>query len=662
MDAFRADWFSTAALLGLALLPLALAVGRVWPRLRRAALLAPPLAFLAMASIAQLLPARAPEESQVSGRPREIQSEGYVTSRACQACHPQQYGTWRGSYHRTMTQLATPASVAPPPVPVGFEYVHNYAVMQRGDRLWVASDDPSWAAAGAMPYDAKTRPTIQRPVVLTTGSHHEQVFWFSTGQKSKLGLFPFVYRIHDEEWLPYWAVFLQPDQPPTEIVGRWNYVCSRCHTTNARPGIASPDDMDTQVSEWGIACEACHGPAGEHVSVNRNPARRYGLHLGDAPDPTIVNPAELSAQRASQVCGSCHSVHTVAELEELDAAWKRGFRYRPGEDLEATRHIVRPRQRPWPPATRRIVANQPHFMEDHFWPDGMVAVGGREYNAVTASPCYVGGEFSCLSCHKLHKDPEDARSLSEWADDQLAPGMDGDSACIGCHASVAEALESHTHHPAGSSGSECYNCHMPNTIYGLLKASRNHEVASPSAQETVEAGRPNACNLCHMDRTLAWTAEHLESWYGIPAPEFTDAEHERTADAVLMLLRGDAAQRSLLAWHAAWAPAQQASGSDWIAPVLAPLLMDPYAAVRNVAYRSLSSLPGYEEITYDPFASPEAQASARWKVVEVWERTRAREGRPDASQVLLNPDGTLQAARLERLLSQRDDRRVVRTE
>src|SRR5437899_5744145 len=44
---------------------------------------------------------------------RPIQSEvaGYVTSNACRACHAENYASWHGSFHRTMTQVATPASI-----------------------------------------------------------------------------------------------------------------------------------------------------------------------------------------------------------------------------------------------------------------------------------------------------------------------------------------------------------------------------------------------------------------------------------------------------------------------------------------------------------------------------------------------------------------------
>src|SRR5947207_761531 len=44
-------------------------------------------------------------------RPVELPTGGYVGSAACRSCHPDQHGTWYGSYHRTMTQAATEESV-----------------------------------------------------------------------------------------------------------------------------------------------------------------------------------------------------------------------------------------------------------------------------------------------------------------------------------------------------------------------------------------------------------------------------------------------------------------------------------------------------------------------------------------------------------------------
>ena len=38
----------------------------------------------------------------------------FATSNACRSCHPSEYGSWHDSYHRTMTQIASPESIAAP--------------------------------------------------------------------------------------------------------------------------------------------------------------------------------------------------------------------------------------------------------------------------------------------------------------------------------------------------------------------------------------------------------------------------------------------------------------------------------------------------------------------------------------------------------------------
>src|SRR4030095_924696 len=78
----------------------------------------------------------------------------------------------------------------------------------------------------------------------------------------------------------------------------------------------------------------------------------------------------------------------------------------------------------------------------------------------------------------------------------------------------ASHLAEHTHHAPSSAGSSCVACHMPFTSYALFTAMRSHRIDNPSAQSTATTGRPNACNLCHLDRSLDWTARTLAKWWG----------------------------------------------------------------------------------------------------------------------------------------------------
>ena len=235
--------------------------------------------------------------------------------------------------------------------------------------------------------------------------------------------------------------------------------------------------------------------------------------------------------------------------------------------------------------------------------------------------------------------------------------MDGNAACVQCHPSYRDNVTAHTRHAADSSGSACYNCHMPYTTYGLLKTIRSHTVSSPSAAETLDAGRPNACNLCHLDRTLAWTGDTLERWYGIPSPAL-DADDRTIAASLVWLLRGDAGLRAIAAQSMGWQPAQQASGTDWMAPYLAELLDDPYDAVRYIAGRSLRSLPGLSALEYDFVAPPRVRFQAQLRTMALWDKARGAPPRSDP-HLLYGRDGSVNIEQVQRLLKARDTRRVL---
>ncbi len=279
----------------------------------------------------------------------------------------------------------------------------------------------------------------------------------------------------------------------------------------------------------------------------------------------------------------------------------------------------------------------------------MVRATGREYNGVIDSPCYRkatkdAATLSCFSCHTMHKTADDGRAIGEWADDQLAPRADGNEACLQCHAPAMRDVPGHTNHRADSAGSSCYNCHMPYTTYGLLKTIRSHQISSPSVKATVDTGRPNACNLCHLDKTLAWTAEYLETWYATPKPHLGD-EEQSVAASLLWLLKGDAGQRAIVAQSLGWAPAQQASGTGWIAPYLALFLDDPYDAVRYIASRSLKTLPGFQAFAFDYVAPQQTRAAQRIQAMQIWRATR--------------DDSVRGRAVVNRLSRERNNRRVV---
>jgi len=558
---------------------LALGVRTLGLRERPAALL------LGSMTLAGVLMAVATTSAHKTPPPAPIarEGEGFVTSNACRSCHPAEYSSWHASYHRRMTQAGELTAVAAGELQQGGRLRvdasgRSVELFSRRDQLWARLPDPGvTAAAPSDAYEASFRAAPLRDVrvELLTGSHHHQAFWVAGARKGELVAFPAVYSIDEQRLLPRRDAFLNPPEDPEQLV-RWNSNCVQCHAVAGQPAHdEATDAFATSAAELGIACEGCHGAGGEHVRRMQNPVDRYRAHAGQRAELGIVNPEQLSSERASQVCGRCHSYF----FPKNEASWwQHGFAqsYAPGGALEDAQLLLSPEILA-APGSPELGASA----ESLFYRDGTIRVGGREYNGLVRSPCFERGQGSqklgCLSCHSLHRGAPD---------DQLDPDKLGNQACAGCHERQASNLTAHTHHGAASPGSLCYNCHMPHTSYALLGAIRSHRVASPSFDRATR-DRPNACNLCHLERSEAWAAAQASALYGARpsfALERAPARRDVPAGAVFALA-GDAAVRAITA--AALGRHESSDDAPALrAQLLAHLVEDDYAAVRAIAQRS----------------------------------------------------------------------------
>jgi len=131
------------------------------------------------------------------------------------------------------------------------------------------------------------------------------------------------------------------------------------------------------------------------------------------------------------------------------------------------------------------------------------------------------------------------------------------------------------------------------------------------------------------------------------------------AASLQWLLRGDAGLRAVVAQAMAWGPAQAASGTDWMAPFLAPLLDDPYDAVRFVASRTLRALPGFASLEYDFVAPSAARRDAQRRTMSLWDRVRSGPNRRSDPQLLFDARGALRVDEMLRLLGGRNNRRIL---
>ena len=121
-------------------------------------------------------------------------------------------------------------------------------------------------------------------------------------------------------------------------------------------------------------------------------------------------------------------------------------------------------------------------------------------------------ELRCFDCHQVHNNRNPSNLIAT-----------GNQLCLSCHtkenpAGLKGTVSEHTHHPEGSSGSQCTACHMPQIAQTLgnkqecdiFVASHTFRFLSPTLTET--SGVPNPCIGCHKDKTNAWAAAQLRSW------------------------------------------------------------------------------------------------------------------------------------------------------
>jgi predicted CXXCH cytochrome family protein len=265
----------------------------------------------------------------------------------------------------------------------------------------------------------------------------------------------------------WWTSFYPPDnfKRPT------GPLCDGCHSVNY-------DIATKKVSEWNVGCEKCHGPGSAHVE---RPVAS-----------TILNPARFDYVHASDTCIQCHSQGRPPKnpIEGKYYDWPVGF------------HVGLNLADFWELEEHKLG----ELSFTHF-PDGTAHKNRMQGNDFVTSLMYARG-VTCSNCHDPH-----------GTDNPGIVREKGNGLCLGCHGPNAQngphaaTIEQHTHHAAGSAGSECIACHMPKiaeTLGDVMVRSHTFRFVWPTQTDTMKI--PNACNLCHTDKTTAWATEALRSW------------------------------------------------------------------------------------------------------------------------------------------------------
>ena len=601
--------------------------------------------------------------------PFEQRLSGWSSSNSCRTCHPEHHASWARTFHRTMTQEATEASVlgAFDGREVTYWGVTARPVERLGKYFVEYLEGPGGRVARTI------------PVLRTVGSRRYQQYLTQDPQSAGENYYriPLLWHIGESRWLHLNGAFLGHDDTPyNQHLALWNQNCIFCHNTGAVPGATNLDELverqrggepvspewdvryASEVSELGVACESCHGPAREHARRNRDPLRRYALHLRDQADPTVVNPARLDADLGSQVCGQCHGGRIPKEEKAIMDWLVDGHPYRPGENLEDYVDLI---LRDTPPPGGLPGDD---LFSLRFWEDGTPRLTAYEYQGLLMSPCYAGGELSCGSCHTMH-----AGDIHG----QITEEKRSNAACTVCHIEIGRDVPAHTRHAPQSSGSLCYECHMPRLVYGILEIHRSHRIETPDPSRDSAAARPNACTSCHLNRSPSWAAEVMREWWG---DSFASPEQRRDSASVDMpdflrqLHAGDPVQRAIAAKLAGRAdtplrPSERLS----IAAHLLLGLRDEYPAVRWFARSSLlklceelDELPNELESaisSFDYIATPAERLAATETLRRLWNQTPKEGSRAPPEGFLLDVKWSPVGDRIDELLRLRSSK-VIR--
>ncbi len=362
------------------------------------------------------------EAPHLQGKYKNRVDAKFAGSLACKKCHERRYLEWRTSLHSRMMRDA--------------------------------KESPE-ANIGDFESPSEVRTFTKVDVDYTLGSQWKQQYLKKVG--NDLIVLPAQYNVPTGEWKSYF-----PDEPDKRD---WFNECAGCHATGVDP------ENKTFV-EMGIACEACHGPGGNHVEAVP------GYEIS-----TIMQAGRMTPAQAAQICGSCHT--RGRDKKSGKYAYPVDYQVHKGEgNIRLYFDEATP-------------AKDPEF----FWPSGESKYSNQQYLDWKLSEHAKVGVV-CNTCHNVHKAKTTLVSVGMSGTSLLDVIMSKtrlfeDRLCKSCH-TTNQYRYAHRIHTFGS----CVRCHMPRVArIGEAGDAHSHTFRFMYPQTSIEAGgtdkQPNACNSCH---------------------------------------------------------------------------------------------------------------------------------------------------------------------
>ncbi len=424
----------------------------------------------------------------------EVAAATYVGRSECVDCHKKEVEQWTGSHHDLAMQHADGSTV------LGdfSDAVFNYAGItskfyKKNEMFMVRTDGPDGKLHDyEIKYTFGVTPLQQYLIEIEDGRLQALSIAWDTREKSAGGQRWF--HLYPDEKINY-----QDELHWTHTNFNWNSMCAECHSTDLQKNYDSKSaTFQTTWSEIDVSCEACHGPASNHLnwaktSVGREPAnadrlKGFDFLLDERNDVSwLMDDKSVTAQRSHkretekeiEVCAQCHSRRSSITDN-----------YHPGKPFAD--HYM------------------PRLLDENmYFSDGQIQDEVYVYGSFLQSKMYHKG-VTCSDCHEPHS---------------LELRQQGNGVCLQCHAAEKFDSKKHHFHKADSKGALCVECHMPPRNYMVVDPRHDHSIRIPRPDLSVSLGTPNACNQCHEDKDVTWAATQVKKWYDKPGSGFQRYGH-----------------------------------------------------------------------------------------------------------------------------------------
>lgn len=414
----------------------------------------------------------------------------YVTSDKCRKCHISQYNSW----HENTLHPYVFLPVSSPYAKILGDFSSNNPVV-----------------------------TFEKEEIeFVIGSKWEQVY--ARTIDGERYLFPAKWYVIEKRWVPYKV----NDWQKTPM----QYECDGCHTTGIDP-------KTLKFAEYGIGCEACHGPGSKHVqhaSLKHKQLCKI-CHRDKWQGSEAKENYFIVRSTSSSVCGQCHNREDSSTGEEII---KDSHVSLPADSLSNDNITA-----------AHLISSTPlrDKKEKNWWGNGLTknrnqkfsdwskSAHSKSLNSILESHSDTKKEHGspteeCLQCHST-----DYRSATKQNKPDMHTARFGVT-CVACHAphgrvksnegfiATTNCTECHQelmhsttrpHTPCSNAVTGCADCHMPLVVKaGGFFSLRSHTFQIIPPQASDDATIPNSCQNggCHAKQNIEWAVKAYEDYYG----------------------------------------------------------------------------------------------------------------------------------------------------